>query len=151
MMLTLQREPGEHATPGTLTADEGRQYHAFTLEDPIRERAGEPVSAWKIRGNTAIPAGLYRVALTPSARFKRVMLQILDVPGFAGIRIHNGDGPEDTEGCPLVNYRRHPTDPERLADYDRRAMIDLELLVAAAIENGEEVQIQICNPVTEAV
>lgn len=144
MDLILQRENGVKATPGELSAD-GRPF-CRCLEDPVREIAGVPVERWKVKGNTAIPAGRYRVTMDMSARFKRFMLHVLDVPGFDGIRIHNGDGHEDTEGCPLVNYRRDPLDGERLADYDRGAMLDLEARVSLALFSDEEVWLEVRNP-----
>ena len=64
------------------------------------------VRGWKTKGQTAIPFGTYDVVLSPSARFKRVMPEVLHVPGFDGIRIHMGNTIEDTEGCPLVGFDR---------------------------------------------
>lgn len=65
MRLRLVREPSlEGATLGCLFVD--GHFAAFTLEDEIRERPGEPVGAWKVPGATAIPAGRYRVIVTPS-------------------------------------------------------------------------------------
>lgn len=105
MNLRLIREPSlKGATLGVLFVD-GR-FTSHTLEDEIRERAGEPVSAWKIPGVTAIPAGRYRVIVTPSHRFKRPLPLLVDVPGFEGIRMHTGNKHQDSEGCILVGRRR---------------------------------------------
>ena len=74
----------------------------YTLEDEVREVPGRPVSEWKIKGETAIPTGRYRVVLTRSPRFKRVLPEVLNVPGYTGIRIHRGNKASHTEGCILV-------------------------------------------------
>lgn len=75
----------------------------YTCEDEDRrlETGGE-----KVHGKTAIPRGRYRVVMSMSTRFKRVMPEVLDVPGFHGIRIHGGNTVEDTEGCPLLGAER---------------------------------------------
>lgn len=81
----------------------------FTLEDVVRnlqdknkdgdfDDAGEG----KIYGKTAIPAGSYDVKLTMSNRFKKVLPEVLNVPGYKGIRIHAGNTQADTLGCILV-------------------------------------------------
>jgi len=69
-------------------------FECFTLEDPVR-----PV---KIKGETAIPAGTYEIAVTFSNRFQKLLPLILKVPDFEGIRIHTGNTPKDTLGCILV-------------------------------------------------
>ena len=73
----------------------------FALEDPVRERPGVPVEEWKIKGETAIPAGRYRVQIMWSPRFARFLPRLQDVPGFVGVLIHPGNYPRDTEGCIL--------------------------------------------------
>ena len=78
----------------------------YTLEDKVREVAGEPVATWKIAKATAIPVGTYEVEVTLSARFKRRLPLLLDVPGFVGVRIHPGNTDKDTEGCILVGESR---------------------------------------------
>jgi hypothetical protein len=82
------------------------QFEAFTCEDAVREKPGVPVAEWKIPGVTAIPRGTYRVIITFSNRFQKHLPLLLDVPGFAGIRIHAGNTAENTEGCILLGTGR---------------------------------------------
>jgi hypothetical protein len=53
-----------------------------------------------------IPAGTYKVAMTPSKRFGRVLPEILNVPGRVAIRIHPGNSAKDSEGCILVGKNK---------------------------------------------
>jgi hypothetical protein len=77
-----------------------------TLEDPVREIEGEAVMNWKVKGDTAIPRGRYRVIINRSQRFGRDLPLLLNVQGFDGVRIHSGNTEEDTEGCILVGTER---------------------------------------------
>lgn len=88
----VRRTLTEQSTIGTLSIN--GVFECFTLEDRVR-----PV---KIHGATAIPAGIYEVAITFSDRFRKPLPLLLNVPNFAGIRIHPGNTAEDTEGCILV-------------------------------------------------
>ena len=112
-----RRASGTSSTIGELTQvlDSGQvtDRWCYTLEDVVREQPGVPVAQWKIPGATAIPEGTYRLALTPSARFKALMPQLLDVPGFEGIRIHTGNTFADTEGCLLVGLETDGQDVTR--------------------------------------
>lgn len=89
---------------GTLSIKEGdkEEFLCYTLEDRVREVPHESVKNWKVPGQTAIPRGKFRVLKTMSQRFGKHTLHIMDVPGFAGIRIHAGNTAADTEGCVLV-------------------------------------------------
>lgn len=99
MELDLQRDIKTDAvTLGSLSIDGA--FECFTLEDPVRPEGV------KIHGETAIPAGRYRVILTQSPRFGRVLPLLLEVPGFEGVRIHPGNDTGDTEGCILVGTGR---------------------------------------------
>lgn len=66
-----------------------------TLEPPVRRPSDF------IRGRTAIPAGLYNLALTQSPKFGRRLPLLQDVPEMTGIRIHRGNTVADTRGCIL--------------------------------------------------
>lgn len=144
MNIRVVREPSDPqaGTLGVLFVD-GR-FHHFTLEDITREVPGAPVKQWKVPGDTAIPAGRYRVAMTYSNRFKRVMPQILDVPGFEGIRIHSGNTKEDTEGCLLLGFQRANASVLQ----SRPAVAALEELIEAALSRDEEIWINLENPPT---
>ncbi len=108
MELRVQREPTRNGvTFGTLYVDGHLQ--CFCLEDAVREVAGVPVAAWKVDHQTAIPSGRYQVAITFSQRFQRPLPQLLDVPGFSGVRIHPGNTAQDTSGCLLVGLDRQGT------------------------------------------
>jgi hypothetical protein len=98
MNLSLKRSlKGLTATIGRLSVD-GVEF-CWTLEDPIRKGA-------KVYGETAIPAGTYKVTITMSNRFKKEMPELHSVPGFTGVRIHSGNVASDTEGCILVGMTK---------------------------------------------
>jgi Family of unknown function (DUF5675) len=92
----LRKTFTDASTIGELSVD-GKP-ECFTLEDKVR--------AVKIFGKTAIPAGIYEVTITFSEKFKKPLPLLLNVPNYAGIRIHPGNKPEDTEGCILVGTTR---------------------------------------------
>lgn len=79
------------------------QYLGYTCEDQDRhlEDGGE-----KVYGRTAIPRGRYKVVLSYSHRFARILPEVLDVPGFSGVRIHGGNTAADSLGCILVGSVR---------------------------------------------
>ena len=105
--LFLQRSKSTKlGTAGTLFfGDES----VFAVEDVVREptlgRPDDPklldawVRRWKVAGDTAIPAGRYRLAWSYSPRFKKFTLELIGVPGFGGIRVHAGNNASLTRGC----------------------------------------------------
>jgi hypothetical protein len=131
----LQKD--EDVTIGGMTVD--GEWQCWSLEDPVREMPGQPVSTWKIHGKTAIPAGTYKVIIDMSARFNRLLPLLIDVPGYSGVRIHAGNTAADTEGCILVGN-------ERLAKSLARSQLALAPLMAKMTEakrKGETITLEI--------
>ena len=95
-------------TLGTMYIND--KFFCYTLEDFDRKLKQshdlEFIKDNKIAKRTAMPSGNYRVVLSVSNRFKRLMPEVLNVKGFAGIRIHGGNTHENTEGCILVAKKK---------------------------------------------
>jgi len=123
----------EGFTAGRLFID--GEHECCTIEDQVR--------AVKLQGMTAIPAGTYQVKITMSARFKKRMPLLLDVPGFAGVRIHCGNTALDTSGCILVGERID--EHEGFLYKSRDAMDALQPKIQAALDANEEVLITILD------
>lgn len=69
------------------------------------------IAAVKVRGETAIPAGVYEVGVRASPKHGPETLYLRDVPGFQYIDVHPGNDDDDTEGCLLPGLTR---DVERM-------------------------------------
>ncbi len=113
------------------------------LEDEDRglrqDMSEEEIEKRKVAGETAIPTGSYRVTLTYSARFKKKLPLLNDVPGYLGVRIHSGNTAADTQGCilPGVNTQKGKVLNSRYW-FDR-----LLAMMQKAWEKGEAVTIMI--------
>ena len=80
-------------------------YFCDTLEDKNRDVDKNGIfnnGEKKVYGKTCIPFGTYKVILSMSSRFKKILPLLLNVPQFDGIRIHSGNTDEDSSGCILV-------------------------------------------------
>jgi len=121
-------------TLGRLIVD-GKLY-GYTCEDVDRklEEGGQ-----KIKGQTAIPRGLYPLAATMSNRFKRMMPLIKGVRDFEGVRIHGGNTASDTEGCPLLGMVRTANGVKNCAAVNE----SLLALIVAAEAKGDVCWIEI--------
>lgn len=82
------------------------EYLCDTIEDTDRGLDDsmdlEEIKKKKVKGETAIPTGIYPVYLTYSPKYKKQMPLIDNVKGYSGIRIHSGNTSKDTEGCLIV-------------------------------------------------
>lgn len=135
MELKLVREIfTDESTTGSLYVN--GKFECYTLEDKVR-----PV---KVKGLTAIFPGHYEVVVTFSARFKKMLPLLLNVPQFDGVRIHPGNTAKDTEGCILVGTGRQADKItgsqmafaklfDALASAAQREKIFLEIVAAASV------------------
>ena len=78
-----------------------------------------------------IPALVYRIQVSMSPKFRRLLPLVCQVPGRAGIRIHRGTRPEHSAGCILV-----PPAQEQL----------LTARLLAEQQAHEEIRLEICDP-----
>lgn len=81
-----------------------------TIEDTDRglcdEMSEKEILERKVKGETAIPTGIYQVLITYSPKYKKQMPLINNVKGYSGIRIHSGNTSKDTEGCLIVGKNK---------------------------------------------
>jgi len=126
---------------GTMTFDDG--YVCQTLEDPVRP------AGVKLLGDTAIGSGTYRVTITRSQRFERLLPLLHNVPEFSGVRIHPGNTTRDTAGCILVGTQRGDSvapGAETQILHSRDAMAQVQKRIAACIAEGNLVWLDIVTP-----
>ena len=114
MELLLKRiYKGDKYTIGKLYID--GKWFCDTIEDVVRNLPKDcPCTSKgrnceckeKVYGETAIPAGTYKVILSYSNRFKRILPELLNVPHFLGIRIHRGNTEQDSAGCIILGENK---------------------------------------------
>ena len=128
---------GDDFTEGKLYVNDVQE--CYTVEDTDRflEDGNE-----KVYGKTAIPRGDYEVIISYSNRFKKELIEILNVPQFTGIRIHAGNSSRDTEGCIIVGSTNKQDDDNWVGN-SKTAYKDLHTKIKGAIDNGEQVTISI--------
>lgn len=144
MLLTLTRDVfGKDATLSTLSVD-GKPF-GFVCEDEDRGLASSmslaEIASIKVKNETAIPTGQYRVRRTWSNRYQKLMMKVQAVPGFLGIRVHPGNSEADTAGCLLPGTRRDVT--KMTVSHSTQAWTWLDAEVAKVEAAGGEVWIEI--------
>lgn len=86
------------------------EYVCDTLEDKDRgldqSMSLEEIKKKKVYSETAIPTGRYQIIWSYSAKFKKTMPLVMNVPGYQGIRIHSGNTHVDTAGCLLLGENK---------------------------------------------
>ena len=133
------------STLGAMHID--NEFACLTLEDPKRDI--------KIKGETAIPAGLYNVEFreepTPMTMryrekydFFNFHLWIRGIPGYQYVYIHIGNDIDDTDGCILVgdqvtfNIAR-----DEFLGFSARAFQRVYTKIKAALDKEDKVKIRI--------
>ena len=122
------------------------KFQCYTVEDRHRDV--------KVKKETRIPKGKYKIILREFGghyeRYKekytnhKGMLWLQDVPNFTHILIHIGNYDKDTEGCILLNneVNNNKTDKGQ-GTRSTKAYLDFYFQVLEALEDGEEVWIEI--------
>lgn len=137
MKLKLVRQFGtEGFTEGKLFIDD--VFECYTVEDEDRHLEAGGV---KIPAVTAIPKGSYEVILSMSPRFKKVLPEVLNVPGFTGVRIHSGNSSKDSEGCILVGSSNDRNDDDWIGG--SRAALSQLMAKLATVTSGTKVYLDV--------
>ena len=150
MKLRLERQVcGPVCTIGELSIDGA--FECYTLEDAQREIPGKPVAEWKVKNETAVSKGTYDLEITKSKRFSAEASkkaghpvdiftpELMNVPGFDGIRIHPGNTAENTEGCILVGRGK----TEKTVTESRAAFNALFPKIQQGLQDGDHVTIEV--------
>jgi len=95
----IRQTPNRKAVRGTLYSVEHRYSgSAGEYKEYLTEIAQTLENA-----DYLIPALVYKVQVTQSPRFKRLLPALCQVPGRSGIRFHRGSRPEHSKGCILTS------------------------------------------------
>ena len=95
----IRAMPDDKAVPGKL----------YRVSHYYNKRTGLLVERLHFICNTLenadylVPALIYRVQVTQSPRFRRLLPVLTQVPGRSGIRFHRGSLPEHSKGCILIS------------------------------------------------
>ena len=84
----------------------GRLYkvdHRFSRSAGVYKEYLRPLCKTLENAEVLIPALVYKVGVTKSPKFGRLLPILVQVPGRSGIRVHRGTRPEHSKGCILVS------------------------------------------------
>ena len=140
MELTLNRNPSTSESTISPLYVNGK-FQCYILEDVVRQIEGQPVSSWKVYGKTAIPRGRYKIVLSYSQRFKRILPELINVDGYLGVRIHSGNTDLDTDGCLITGDKVTAT--EIVGGTSRPALENLINVLESAYNKNEPIYITI--------
>lgn len=133
MKLELVRDTfNDEETFGVLYIDGKNECNTLEDKDRRLEEGGK-----KVYGKTAIPCGSYQLIVDYSNRFKKMLPHVLNVPQFAGIRIHPGNTKEDTEGCILPGLGRS----SHSVTNSRAAFNRILEKIESAYDKGESIEL----------
>ena len=109
MYYKLIRQPADgKAVRGTLYQTE----HRYSGSAGEYKEYLTPICDTLENADYLVPALVYKVQISRSPKFRRLLPLLEQVPGRTGIRIHRGSKPEHSKGCILVSS----ADEQRLTD-----------------------------------
>lgn len=147
MKLTLKRKfLGDEYTVGDLFIDD--KFFCNTIEDTVRElpitcsytlKGQSCKCKGKVYAETAIPAGIYKVTMEYSPRFKRKLPLLHNVPHFLGILIHSGNDETASAGCLIVgnNTIKGKVINSRVTSDKLNTILSKETQITIEIINGK--------------
>lgn len=77
--------------------------HRFSRSVSVYQEYLTPICDTLENADYLVPALIYRLSVTHSPKFKRLLPVLNQVPGRSGIRFHRGTKPEHSRGCILVS------------------------------------------------
>lgn len=80
-----------------------RTEHYFNHRTQQYSEVLHPICDTLENADYLIPALIYKVSVTRSTKFQRLLPVLAQVPGRIGIRFHRGSRPEHSKGCILVS------------------------------------------------
>lgn len=95
-VIVTRKETGESGTFGELVI-EGTPFRCVTVERPWEDNQNEV---------SCIPAGTYPLHLEYSARFKKNLWEVKNVPKRSEVKIHNANFATQLEGCIAVGKEK---------------------------------------------
>ena len=123
----LIRQPADgKAVRGTLYQTE----HRYSGSAGEYKEYLTPICDTLENANYLVPALIYKVQVSKSPKFQRLLPLLEQVPGRSGIRFHRGTKPEHSKGCILVSHA-----------YEQ----ELTARFLAEQRSHEECRIDICN------
>jgi len=127
MYYKLIRQPAEgKAVRGTLYQTE----HRYSGSAGEYKEYLTPICETLENADYLVPALIYKIQVSKSPKFQRLLPLLEQVPGRSGIRIHRGTKPEHSKGCILVS----PADEQELTSR-----------FLAEQQSHEECRLEICN------
>lgn len=109
MTIKIQRPPISNSKSTISKLFINNEFFCDTIEDRDRNLKSsdslEHIKSIKVKHETAIPYGTYQLVMSYSQRFEKYLPELLNVPGFDGIRIHPGNTEADSSGCILPGIR----------------------------------------------
>ena len=82
--------------------------HLYSVEHRFSRSAGiyreylTEIAPTLENADCLIPALIYKLQVTRSPKFGKLLPELVQVPGRSGIRIHRGTKPEHSRGCILI-------------------------------------------------